>query len=55
MSRKNEVNEITLLGSALKKEADGTLFLELARQGYDLSALRGQQDTTNIAEIVKIG
>ena len=38
--------KIALLGSALKKEADETLFLELA--------LRSQQDTTEFAEIVKI-
>ena len=42
----------TLLGSSLKKEADETLFLELALRGYDLSKLRGEERT---AEIVKIG
>ena len=41
-----------ILGSALKKEADETLFLELARRGYDLSSLRDGEPT---AEIVKIG
>ena len=40
-----------LLGSSLKKEADETLFLEIALRGYDLSRLR-QNDST--AEIVKI-
>lgn len=42
----------TLLGSALKKEADETLFLELALRGYDLSRLRDEETQ---AEIVKIG
>ena len=42
----------TLLGMSLKKEADETLFLELALRGYDLSKLRDEQTT---AEIVKIG
>ena len=41
-----------ILGSALKKEADEALFLELARRGYDLSSLR---DTEKTAEIIKIG
>jgi hypothetical protein len=40
------------LGSSLKKEADETLFLELARRGYDLSSL--QEHTEATAEIVKI-
>ena len=38
---------------ALKIMADETLFLELARRGYDLSSLRENDDPT--AEIVKIG
>ena len=42
-----------LLGSSLKKEKDETLFLELARRGYDLSSLR--DNTGETAEIVKIG
>ena len=42
-----------LLGSSLKKEADKTLFLELALRGYDLASLR--ENTENTAEIVKIG
>ena len=42
-----------ILGSALKKEANETLFLELALRGYDLSSLRENTDAT--AEIVKIG
>ena len=40
--------------SSLKKEADATLFLELARRGYDLSRLR-DESTTDTAEIIKIG
>ena len=51
----NELPKSELLGSSLKKEKDETLFLELGLRGYDLSALRSQQDTTKIAEIVKIG
>ena len=43
----------TLLGSSLKKEADETLFLELALRGYDLSSLR-ENDETSVTEIVKI-
>ena len=38
--------------SQLKKEADETLFLELALRGYDLSKLRDEEPP---AEIVKIG
>ena len=41
-----------LLGSSLKKEADETLFLELALRGYDLSRLRDNETT---AEIIKVG
>ena len=40
-----------LLGSSLKKEADETLFWELALRGYDLSSLR---DNPTTAEILKI-
>ena len=46
-----ELPRISLLGSSLKKETDETLFLELARRGYDLSKLRDEETT---AEIVKI-
>jgi len=42
----------TLLSGSLKKEADETLFLELALRGYDLSKLRDEETT---AEIIKIG
>ena len=41
MSLDAELHEIGILGSSLKKEADATLFLELALRGYDLSKLRG--------------
>jgi hypothetical protein len=44
---------IAFLASSLKKEADETLFLELARRGYDLSRLR--ENTEENAEIVKVG
>ena len=47
-----ELHTTTLLGSSLKKEADETLFLELALRGYDLSKLRDEETT---AEIMKIG
>lgn len=48
------MHRTTLLGSSLKHEADETLFLGLARRGYDLSKpLR--EDTETTAEIVKIG
>jgi hypothetical protein len=40
-----------LLSDSLKKEADETLFLELARRGYDLSKLRCEETT---AEILKL-
>ena len=53
MAVSGELHIIGLLGSSLKKEADETLFLELALRGYDLSRLRGNDETT--AEIVKIG
>ena len=44
------------LGGELKNTADETLFLELARRGYDLSKLREntEKDQTT-AEIIKIG
>ena len=53
MSLASELDINGLLGSSLKKEADETLFLELALRGYDLSSLRENTDTT--AEIVRIG
>ena len=53
MAVTGELDTTTLLGSALKKEADETLFLELALRGYDLSRLR-ENDEPNTAEIVKI-
>ena len=52
MSLESELHINGLLGSSLKKEKDETLFLELARRGYDLSKLRDEETT---AEIVKIG
>ena len=52
MAVESELPQIHLLGSSLKKEADETLFLELALRGYDLSKLRDNDETT--AEIVKI-
>ena len=53
MSLESELHITGLLGSALKKEKDETLFLELALRGYDLSKpLREDDETT--AEIVKI-
>ena len=54
VSGENELPTITLLGSSLKKEADETLFLELALRGYDLSKLQ-ENDEAQSAEIVKIG
>ena len=36
---------------ALKKEADETLFLELALRGYDLSKLRENETTGEIAKL----
>lgn len=57
MAVSGELHVPTLLGSSLKKEADETLFLELALRGYDLSKpLRpDNEETTNPAKIVKIG
>ena len=51
MSIKSELHKVSFLGSSLKKEADETLFLELALRGYDLSKLR---DDGMTAEIIKI-
>ena len=53
MAVAGELAQMHLLGSSLKKEADETLFLELALRGYDLSSLHNSEETT--AEIVKIG
>ena len=49
----SEAHAITLLGGSLKKEADETLFLELALRGYDLSSLRDGPEA-NTAEVIKI-
>ena len=51
VSDENELPTITLLGSSLKKEADETLFLELALRGYDLSSLRSYEETVEIVKI----
>ena len=51
MSLESELHINGILGSSAKKETDATLFLELARRGYDLSSL-SENETT--AEIVKI-
>jgi len=54
MSLESELHINGLLGSALKKEKDETLFLELALRGYDLSKpLR--EDDEEAVEIMKIG
>ena len=53
MAVDSELHTTTLLGSSLKKEADETLFLELALRGYDLSRIQ-DESTTDTAEIVKI-
>ncbi len=53
MAVESELPLIHLLGSSIKKEADETLFLELALRGYDLSSLRENDETA--AEVVKIG
>ena len=52
MSLDSELLKSGLLGSSFKTTADETLFLELARRGYDLSRLRKEEITT---QIVKIG
>ena len=52
MAISGELHETHLLGSSLKKEADETLFLELALRGYDLTKLRNNPTP---AEIIKIG
>ena len=44
-------NGVHLLGSSLKLEADGTLFLELALRGYDLSKLRDEETTAGILKL----
>ena len=52
MSLESELDVPHFLGGSLKKEADETLFLELALRGYDLSNLREHETT---AKIIKIG
>ena len=52
MALASELHINGILGSSVKKETDTTLFLELARRGYDLSKLRGEEMAV---EIVKIG
>jgi hypothetical protein len=51
----NGIQFVLFLSGSLKKEADETLFLELALRGYDLSSLRENTETDTHAEIVKIG
>ena len=53
MALASEPYRVSLLSGSLKKEADETLFLELALRGYDLSKLRENDEMTT--EIVKIG
>ena len=55
MAVESELPQIHLLGSSLKKEADETLFLELALRGYDLSRLREDTEADTPVDIVKIG
>ena len=55
MAVAGELAQMHLLGSSLKKEADETLFLELALRGYDLSKLKEDQPREYTAEILKIG
>ena len=52
MALESEPYRTMFLSGSLKKEADETLFLELALRGYDLSKLR---DNPTTAEIIKIG
>ena len=52
MSLSAELHTRAVLSSSLKLQADETLFLELARRGYNLSSLRDNETT---AEILKIG
>ena len=51
MSLESELHINGLLGSALKKEADEALFLELALRGYDLSKLREEAPITGVIKI----
>ena len=56
MAVSGELHETMLLGSSIKNETDESLFLELARRGYNLSKLRENDETRSpIGEIVKIG
>jgi integrase/recombinase XerD len=53
MAVAGELHISGLLGGAIKKEKDETLFLELALRGYDLSSLR-ENDEPSVTEIVRI-
>ena len=55
MAVESELAQMHLLGSAIKKEKDETLFLELALRGYDLSRLREDTEADTPVDIVKIG
>lgn len=55
MSVAGELSMSGLLGSAIKKEKDETLFLELALRGYDLSSLLRDEQPAKTAEIIQIG
>ena len=52
MSLDSELHDFGFLGSSIKNTPDETLFLELARRGYDLSKLRDEEAT---GEVVRIG
>ena len=47
----SEPYRMMFLSGSLKKEADETLFLELALRGYDLSRLRDEETTAGIIKI----
>ena len=51
MALRAEPYRIAFLSGSLKKEADETLFLELALRGYDLSKLRDEETTAEIVQI----
>jgi len=55
MAVAGELAKMHLLGSAIKKEKDETLFLELTLRGYDLSRLREDTEADTPVDIVKIG
>lgn len=46
-----ERDRMMFLSGSLKKEADETLFFELALRGYDISKLRDEPTTANIVKI----